>query len=163
MKMIRACVEILARFFISAVFLAGAMKNILNWHETETSMINVLFDWQSYVCFSESAQKFLSLITPWVSILELLATFFMLVGGLFVLLGIKEKLGAFLLLLFLIPVTILYHPFWFIEGPARDLQAAMFLKNLAILGCLLLLLIREGQQKSKDRGGNEDGFSTLRF
>ena len=160
MKFFRGCVEILARFFISAVFLAGAMKNILNWHETETNMINVLFDWQSYSSFSEDVQTFLAWITPWVSVLELLATAFLLVGGLFVLLGIKEKLGAALLLLFIIPTTILYHPFWFFEGPMRELQAAMFLKNLAILGCLLLLLMRESRKQSF---AARNDFATAKF
>ena len=51
------------------------------------------------------------------------ATLFQLLGGLLVLLGIKEKLGATLLILFLIPVTVLMHSFWMVEGAERQPMA----------------------------------------
>jgi putative oxidoreductase len=63
-----------------------------------------------------------------------------LAGALSILLGYKAKLGAWLLVLFLIPVTISLHRFWGLSDPmAAQLQLAMFLKNLSILGGALLI------------------------
>ena len=55
-------------------------------------------------------------------------------GGLSVLLGYKARWGAATLALFLIPVTLIFHTKF--DDP---LQSAMFLKNLAIMGGLLMV------------------------
>lgn len=86
---------------------------------------------------------------PWTPVLLLTATLFELLGGLSVLLGYKEKWGATLLALFLVPTTIIMHQFWFVEGGGRELQMAHFLKNLAILGGLILF-IQQGSGQSKN-------------
>jgi putative oxidoreductase len=63
-----------------------------------------------------------------------------LVGGLSVLTGFKARFGAWLLVLFLIPVTVAMHNFWAISDPAvAQLQHAMFMKNLGLLGAALLI------------------------
>ena len=152
MRIIRIGCAAIARFFISAIFLASAVNNILHWHETEKNLMGILCDWQMYIGFHEGAQHCFSFLTPWAPVLLGIATLFNLVGGLLILLGVREKLGAALLVLFLIPVTILYHQFWFIDGPARELQTIMFLKNLAILGAMILILLHGGQARS---GGGE--------
>lgn len=137
MRKVHIFVATISRFFVSAVFLAGAIKNILNWHETEQEIMDVLLDWQSYASFSETLREMFSYLVPWVLVLQIVSVLLMLTGGLFVLLGVRKKLGVVLLILFLIPVTLLCHPFWFMEGSAREIQAIMFLKNLSILGCFL--------------------------
>ena len=149
MKWIRVFTAAVARFLISAIFLASAVKNILSWHETEKVLMNVLSDWQMHIGYFEFFQECLSILTPWSPLLLGVATLFLLIGGLFVLLGIKEKFGACLLILFMIPTTILFHPFWYMEGAPRDLQTIMFLKNLAILGGLILMLLHGGQGRAE--------------
>jgi uncharacterized membrane protein YphA (DoxX/SURF4 family) len=141
MHVIRVCTTVIARFFISLVFLGGAVNKILHWHETERFLMNILCEWQAHLGFSDHLQDCLTVMIPWTPLLLLMATLFELVGGLSVLLGMKEKLGASLLVLFLIPSTILMHQFWFIEGPGREVQLAHFLKNLAILGGLLMIIL----------------------
>ncbi len=145
MKVIRQLVHVTARFCISLVFLAGAANKILHWHDTERFLVNVLSEWQSYVGFSEQLQAGLSFLIPWAPVLVVLAILCELLGGLSVLLGIREKWGAGLLILFLIPTTALIHQFWFIEGSARDMQIAHFLKNLAIIGGLFMILLQENE------------------
>jgi uncharacterized membrane protein YphA (DoxX/SURF4 family) len=152
MRIIRICTAAVARFFISAIFLASAVKTILNWHETEKNLIASMCDWQSYVSFSDPAQDCFTFLTPWSPLLLVVATLLMLIGGLSVLLGVKEKWGAFLLILFLIPDTVLNHAFWFFESSDREMQTILFLKNLAILGCLLLMILHGGQAKSGSGG-----------
>ncbi len=137
MKRIHIFIATISRFFVSSVFLVGAVKNILNWHETEKEIMDLLFDWQSYASFSENLRDVFSFLIPWTPLLQVLSILLMFVGGILVLWGVKKRLGMILLIVFLIPVTILCHPFWFMDGSIRDLQAVMFLKNLSILGCLM--------------------------
>jgi putative oxidoreductase len=61
-------------------------------------------------------------------------------GGLSLLLGIEARLGALLLLLFLMPVTVMYHPFWRRSGAEFATEADHFLSNLAIIGGLLVIV-----------------------
>jgi len=58
-----------------------------------------------------------------------------ILGGLSVLLGIKTQWGAAMLIVFLIPATLIFH-----TNFSTELEQAMFLKNLAMLGGLLMLI-----------------------
>jgi putative oxidoreductase len=61
-------------------------------------------------------------------------------GGLSILIGYKAKWGAWLLVAFLIPVTIMMHGFWkFNEAAQHQVQMAMFMKNTSMLGAALLI------------------------
>jgi putative oxidoreductase len=63
-----------------------------------------------------------------------------LAGGLSVLLGFRAKLGASLIVLFLIPVTLIMHKFWTVhDAMMAQMQMVMFMKNLAILGGALII------------------------
>ena len=68
-----------------------------------------------------------------------LSILFELVGGLMLLLGWYTRLGCLILMLYLLPVTLIFHGFWNYVGADRALQLTMFLKNLTIYGGLLLL------------------------
>lgn len=63
-----------------------------------------------------------------------------LAGGLSVLLGYRAKIGAWLLVLFLIPVTVMLHNFWVVKDPMMaQMQQAMFMKNVSMIGAALLI------------------------
>jgi putative oxidoreductase len=63
-----------------------------------------------------------------------------LLGGLSVLLGYRARAGAWLLVLFLVPVTVMLHNFWAVTDPEmRQMQLIMFLKNVSMLGGALLV------------------------
>lgn len=64
---------------------------------------------------------------------------FEIVGALLILFGWYTRIGCIILMVFLFPATVIFHAFWDFEGPMRVLQQAMFLKNLAIYGGLVLL------------------------
>lgn len=63
-----------------------------------------------------------------------------ILGGLSLLLGYHTRVGATILLLFLIPTTVIFHAFWNLEGAERAVQMINFLKNLGIFGGLLYVL-----------------------
>jgi len=63
-----------------------------------------------------------------------------LVGGLSVMLGYKAKLGAWILFLFLVPVTVVMHQFWAFQDPIMAMiEKIMFMKNLSLIGAALLI------------------------
>jgi putative oxidoreductase len=63
-----------------------------------------------------------------------------LLGGLSVLLGFQTRLGAALLVIFLVPVTLVMHNFWSVSDPmARQVETANFMKNVTMLGGALVI------------------------
>ena len=63
-----------------------------------------------------------------------------LAGGLSILLGYRAKIGGWLLVLFLVPVTLMMHNFWAVKDPMMaQMQMAMFLKNVTVIGGALLI------------------------
>jgi uncharacterized membrane protein YphA (DoxX/SURF4 family) len=148
MKFIRSFSTVLARFLLSAVFLAAAVHKIFHWGHYEKILSETLSDWQTYTLFPEWSQNAFMFLAAWTPLLLIISTTFELLGGLLVLLGWSEKMGASLLILFLIPATILFHPFWLLEGSAREVATSMFLKNLAILGGLILVLLKGATVRS---------------
>jgi putative oxidoreductase len=61
--------------------------------------------------------------------------------GLALLAGVCVRPLALLLMLFVAGTAVLGHPFWSMDGAERALNQVQFLKNLAIMGGLLLLAI----------------------
>jgi len=61
-------------------------------------------------------------------------------GGLSIALGYRARLGAWLLVLFLVPVTLKMHAFWAVPDPMMaQMQQVMFFKNVSMLGAALLI------------------------
>jgi putative oxidoreductase len=63
-----------------------------------------------------------------------------LVGGLSLLLGLWSRVGALGLVIFLIPTTLMFHNFWAAPPELQQAQMANFLKNVAIMGGLLMVI-----------------------
>jgi putative oxidoreductase len=77
---------------------------------------------------------------PWPGVLVPLSGIIALLGGISVLLGFQTRFGAWLLVIFLVPVTLMMHNFWSVSDPiALQIEKAMFLKNLTMLGGALVI------------------------
>ncbi len=77
---------------------------------------------------------------PLASIAVPLSGIIALLGGLSIALGYRARLGAWLIVLFLVPVSLMLHRFWGLSDPqAAGLQLAMFMKNLSMLGAALII------------------------
>lgn len=70
--------------------------------------------------------------------------------GLAILAGFKTRVSAWVLFLYLIPVTFFFHNFWAVQGQAQQVQMANFLKNAAIMGGLLVLAVNGAGAYSAD-------------
>lgn len=75
---------------------------------------------------------------------------FLIAGSLSVILGYKTRLGATLLLIFLMLATYWFHDFWTFEGPEKDTQMIQFLKNLSLMGTMTFLIANGGGAMSLD-------------
>jgi putative oxidoreductase len=61
-------------------------------------------------------------------------------GALSILLGYRANWGAWALVLFLVPVTLTLHNFWAVKDAAMaQMQIAMFMKNVSMIGGALLI------------------------
>jgi putative oxidoreductase len=77
---------------------------------------------------------------PLASIAVPLSGVLAIAGGLSILLGYRAKLGGWLLVLFLVPVTLMMHKFWLVQDPMMSqIQMILFMKNVSILGGALLI------------------------
>jgi putative oxidoreductase len=78
---------------------------------------------------------------PWANVLVPLSGILALLGGLSILFGVRARIGALLLVLFLVPVTLIMHRYWGLPDPAlARLQQVQFMKNLSMLGGALLIM-----------------------
>jgi putative oxidoreductase len=77
---------------------------------------------------------------PLAGVLVPLAGLISLAGGLSVILGYRARIGAWLLVVFLVPVTILLHNFWAVKDPMMaQMQLGFFLANVSRIGGALLI------------------------
>jgi putative oxidoreductase len=90
---------------------------------------------------SEDVQFAAKAGVPLAEVLVPLSGVLSLLGGASVLLGYRVRVGALLLALFLIPVTLAMHAFWSVPDPLlARMQMIMFMKNLSLLGAALMLM-----------------------
>ena len=68
-----------------------------------------------------------------------------LVGGIYVALGIYADLGALLIALFLIPTALIMHTFWKETDPTAKQNASIsFFKDLSLAGAALIIFVMVG-------------------
>jgi putative oxidoreductase len=77
---------------------------------------------------------------PMVDVLLPLAIAAELGGGLLLAVGWKARWAAAALLVFLVPTTLIFHQFWGIDPKLAQMQKIHFLKNVAIMGGMLMVL-----------------------
>lgn len=77
---------------------------------------------------------------PLASIAVPLSGILALAGALSILLGYRAKLGAWLIVVFLVVVTPMMHKFWGVTDPMMfQMQFVMFMKNVSMLGGALMI------------------------
>ena len=140
MNVIQSLVAFLGRALLSFIFISSAIHKIIDWAPTMQFFTQTLTDLLAVSVGSPHLQS----LTEWclanTSMLLLSGVMFELVGGLLVFLGLWTRLGALLLILFLIPTTIIFHHFWLMQGQDNQMQMINFMKNVSICGGLLFIL-----------------------
>lgn len=113
----------LGRILLSAIFLVAGYRMTTGFPGTVERMANKNI--------------------PFTEVMAVGAIGLQIVGGLMVATGYRPRAGALLLLVFLIPTTLIFHP------PTLPREFMAFLKNLALMGGLLAVIGSTGRE---DRG-----------
>jgi putative oxidoreductase len=113
----------IGRIFISAIFIITGVMHLLHFHEKALGL---------------GAKG-----VPFPEFFLACAVVLMIGGAILLITGQRVKLAAIALLVFLIPTTLLYHNFWAVPAAESQNQLIQFLKNLAIMGGLLVILSPE--------------------
>lgn len=114
------------------------------------SIIFLLSGWMKVAHWSMMT-GFMGSRMPAPKVMLALAIFAELAGGLSLLLGFLGRVGAIGLFLYLIPTTLIFHNFWAADAAHRQDQMINFLKNLAIMGGLLVVAAYGAGPLSIDR------------
>jgi len=114
----QAAVVVLGRFFFAVIFLMSGPNH---------------FSKQIIGYAASQGVPLASIAVPLSGVLAI-------AGGLSILLGYRAKLGAWLIVIFLIPVTLMMHKFWTVHDPMMwQIQMILFMKNVSMLGGALLI------------------------
>jgi putative oxidoreductase len=134
-RTVQGIVSVVGRVFLCAIFLMSAVGNDIPNFRAVTGMM---------------AKEGV----PMPDILLVGAIAFLIAGSLSILVGYKPRVGAVLLLVFLALATFYFHDFWtFTDPKARQDQTIQFLKNLGLMGAMLLILANGTGPMSLDSGG----------
>lgn len=101
--------------------------------------------------FAGTADYMASKGVPMVEVLLVITIIIEIGAAAMLILGFKARLGAAALFLWLIPVTLIFHNFWAMPAAEQQIQMIMFLKNLAIMGGLLLMMANGSGPYSLDK------------
>ena len=115
-------IDLIARICIALIFLYEAWDSISHYKATKLSMASYHIT---------TAQDFL--------LVGAIAC--MILGGISVLTGYRAGLGAILLLLFYVPATFIMHDWWNHPPEMQREQSILFMKNIAIIGGLLMVYV----------------------
>lgn len=115
-------VNVLGRVLLSTIFLMSAVGNKIP-------------NFSGVVKYMEGAG------VPAPQILLAGAIVFLIAGSLSVIFGYKARIGAGLLLVFLMAATYYFHAFWNVaDAQEKQMQMIQFLKNVSMMGAMLMII-----------------------
>ena len=125
----------LGRTLLAVIFLMSGINKILDWDGTA-----------GYMEFK--GMPLIPLFLVGAIVLEI-------GGSLSVILGYKARWGALALIVFTIPTTLIFHDYWALEGMDALNNQVMFMKNLAMIGGLLMIMAHGAGPLSLDAKSGE--------
>lgn len=99
------------------------------------AMIFIIAGYNKMIGFEETAGYMAGKGIPFTEVLLVLTIIIELGGGFLILVGFHARWAAMVIFLFLIPVTVIFHPVWSDSG-----QFNSFFKNLAIMGGMIYIM-----------------------
>jgi putative oxidoreductase len=138
--MINKMIAGIGRFFISLIFITLGISGIFNWDIAKSELSSALANWELYTGYIEGVSFVIQNLISASPLIVVLGIVIQLVGGFMLSLSLKSRLAAMLLLLQIVPATILYFHFWFLDGPQMTRNMILFIKNLSIIGGLLVVI-----------------------
>ena len=115
-------------------------------------LIFVLSGFQKLMGFSGLVGTIAGKGLPMPEALAVLSVAIELGAGFLLVVGWKARWAALLLFLFIIPVSLVYHNFWTMEGAQAAMNKIQFMKNVSIMGGMLLAAAFGPGRYSIDKG-----------
>jgi putative oxidoreductase len=113
--------DLIGRICISIIFIYEALDTLFFFQNTKDTMTAYGVTWQ---------QDFL--LVGAIAVL--------IIGATMVLIGYYANIGAFLLLLYWLPFTVIVYSFWNDPPEYQRLSSLYFMRNVAVCGGLLILM-----------------------
>jgi putative oxidoreductase len=110
-----------ARLLISAIFVQGALGKIMGWKGQA-----------SYMQSHELPAQLIPAMLGMALLIEVAGVLCLVVGW-------KARVAAFVMFLYLGMVSVLLHNFWALNGASAGGMQTQFLKNVGIMGGLLMI------------------------
>ncbi|MFO7894151.1 MAG: DoxX family protein [Longimicrobiales bacterium] len=98
-----------------------------------------------------------SMGVPAPSVAVIITGLLLLLGGLAVIFGYQRRFGLWMLIIFLIPVALIMHPFWAVPAEQQMAQMSHFFKNFALAGGAMMLLLNLDRAWPYSLGGSSGG------
>lgn len=140
MGIIQGILACVGRLMIAVIFLLSALGNKI-WNFNSVAELMASKGMPQNIILGIPAHKYLLCG----------AIVFLITGGLSVAIGFKARLGAFMLLLFLLAATYYFHDFWNAESDKQPAEMIQFLKNLALTGTMLFIIANGAGPGSLDK------------
>ena len=140
MGIIQGILACVGRLMIAVIFLLSALGNKI-WNFSNVAELMASKGMPQNIILGIPAHKYLLCG----------AIVFLITGGLSVAIGFKARLGAFMLLLFLLAATYYFHDFWNAESDKQPAEMIQFLKNLALTGTMLFIIANGAGPGSLDK------------
>lgn len=121
----------IGRILFSLIFIASGLSKIGDWDKT--------------ISYMESHNM---IFTPFFLIMAIILQ---VTGRLSIITSYKSEIGTILLLIFILPATFIFHNFWTLpietdlQIVTQQAEMVSFLKNITIIGALLLIFNNENK------------------
>jgi putative oxidoreductase len=130
----------IGRVLISVLFLLTAANELTDWQSTEQFFLLQMNKWMTLYADQGGISHLIGEIHDFLPTVLLIALVLKILGSFFFIFNFFVRFGAFCLLAFLVPTTIIMHDFWHLNGIDKALELSMFLKNLSVIGGLMVVL-----------------------
>ena len=131
MSQLQGLLTVVGRVLLSTIFLMAAVGNKIPH-------------------FTDVAKVMESVGVPAPQLLLAGAIVFLIVGSVSVIVGYQARIGATLLLTFLVLATYYFHAFWNLQGQAQQEQMIQFMKNLSMMGAMIFIVANGAGPMSLD-------------
>ncbi len=124
--------DLIGRILIAGIFVFEGIDSWLYFDNTMQQMIDYGITWNTELLLNG-------------------AIFVLITGSIFLLIGYRTGLATILLAMYWIPVTFIVYHFWNETGYTHRLHKILFMRNMAILGGLLMVYVNGSKGLSVKR------------
>jgi putative oxidoreductase len=129
----------LGRILFVLVFILSGAQKLMDIPGTATTIGSKVVLPEAVAAYTPQLEATTGMTTP--MMLAILVAVVEIGAALMIAANIGARAGAVLLILFTLAATYYFHPFWGMAGPEREANMIQALKNLSLIGGLLVIFV----------------------